>query len=209
MVFLITVIAYAAIITGAILHPSENNLATWIIWMMLSSTFLYAQIKEGHAGWQMALGYLIGNVAMLFIAWFVGDYTFNLGPAESIALFGFIGAVVVWTIIGITTKKWDSRLLYFGSVLADLASFYPMWKQYITAHEAISTVGLIGWIGFFIGAFVNAVWVEHCVYKFMLSPSAYRETYGVKKRALRIVEESLLSLEVLFSVGSTLTLIVI
>lgn len=208
VVFAITILAYVTVIAGAITHPSENNLATWIIWFFLASAFLYAQVKEGHSGWHMPLAWVVGNMFLVTISLVTGGYTFNLGPTESIALFGFTGAIAIWTAVGITTRTWSPRLLYWGAILADLASFYPLWKQYLGPHEPISTLGLFGWMCFFVGALINIVFVERCFHKLRIPQEQFLREYKKEKRPLVILEESLLSIEVMLSVGFTLLIMI-
>ncbi len=204
VVFAITLSAYVALLGGAIFHPSENNFATWVIWVFLATTFTWSQAKEGHTGWLMPLAYCIGNVFLVALMLVVGGATWNLGEAEAIILFGMTGAFVVWFVRGVTTKKWGTRILYWGSVGADFISFYPTWKQFLGTHPSVSLWTIAGWCCFFVAALGNLIYVERCLYRLALPADEYKTKYDKEKRVSEILEGSLLSIEVLVSVGATL-----
>ncbi|MDD5251263.1 MAG: hypothetical protein PHT12_01345 [Patescibacteria group bacterium] len=195
LVFVFSVGAYAPLAVGGWQHPREINVAAFAIWAFLAATFLYASKTQGFAGWRLPFGWLIGNVAMVILGLVRGGYTFNLGPAEYVALYGFTGTVGLWVLIGQLTGRWDARVLYLGSIASDIASFYPQIKQYVLPHEPPTTWMLVGWLMFLIGAAVNLLAVERFVAKLMAGASGYQARYGVRKKVASIFEESALSLE--------------
>lgn len=184
-VFLGAIGGYVPMVIGGWQHPADINVASYALWFVLSSTFLYSIIAQRQPGWRLPLGWIVGNVAMIVLGLARGGYTFNLGPAESIALFGLVLVIGTWAAVGTVTKRWNARILYLGSVAVDIVSFYPQLKQYLLPHDPPSGWTLIGWCLFFAGAALNLFAVERFVHKLVQK----------KQKALLTLEQSALSLE--------------
>jgi hypothetical protein len=144
-VFLLSAGAYIPLAIGGWQHPEEINVASYSLWLILASMLLYSSRAQGFAGWRMPLGFLIGNASMLLLAFAIGGYTFNLGKAETIILYGIISMVVCATIRFTQGHAGDiPRILFLGGVAADVLSFYPQLKQYLGPHDAPTSWMLIG-----------------------------------------------------------------
>lgn len=195
IVFILGLVAYVPIAIGGWQHPSEVNLASYSIWLIISAILLYSSLSQGFAGWRMPLGFCLGNGAFLILGLTRGGYTFNLGAAETVALYGVITALSVWVAIGTITKKWQPRILFLGGVTADILSFYPQLKQYLLPHEPPTTLMISGWAIWILLAFINVFLVEGFLKKIMTPRTTYEQRYGKPKRLLLIIEESAFSLE--------------
>lgn len=206
IVFFISAGAYVPLAVGGWYHPSEINMAAYGIWMVLAGMFLYSSWKQEFAGVRMPLGFFVGNVLMLVFGFWVGGYTFNLGPAETMALYGVVGTLSLWTTIGALTSRWSSRLLYWGAIVADLLSFYPQWKQYLLPHDYPTTWMLVGWCCWIGGAAINVVFVEKLFKKLLMPEEEYEREYEKMKKPLLIWEESAFSLENCFFMTVTVFL---
>ena len=185
VVFFFSAGAYVPLAIGGWQHPEEINVASYSLWLILASILLYSSRAQDFAGWRMPLGFVLGNGSMLVLALCLGEYTFNLGPAETIVLYGLITTISIWVAVGQTTGKWDPRILFLGGVAADILSFYPQLKQYLEPHDAPTSWMLLGWGMWIIGAFVNVALVERMVQKLR----------NKSKHPLLILEESAFSLE--------------
>lgn len=195
VVFFLCAGAYLPLALGGWTHPSEINVAAYSLWLILSAMLLYSSRSQGFAGWKMPLGFFIGNFSMLTLAGVRGGYTFNLGPAETMVLYGIIVTLSTWVAVGQMTGKWDSRILFIGGVAADVLSFYPQLKQYLEPHESPTELMFLGWGMWILGAIINVVFVEKLFSKLREDKVVYQQLYGKKKRLMGIVEESLFSLE--------------
>ena len=193
--FVLSVGGYGALMIGGYEHPEEINILSFGLWLVLSVLILYSMRSEGFSGWRMPLGWLLGNAIMLVMAFVIGGYTFNLGDREAIGLVGLVTTLAVWVTVGTATRRWNPRILYLGSVMADALAFYPVMKQYILPHAPMTAWGIVGWVMFFLGAVINAFIVERFVFKLLMHPVEYTGRFQEEKRMLRIVEGSLLSLE--------------
>jgi len=196
IVFVICVGAYVPIVIGGIRHHGEINMAGWVLWAIISCMMLYSSHSEGFVGWRLALGFLVGNISMIILGLSVGGYTFNLGPAEMIGLYGIVTVLSFWVAVGTITKKWSNHILVVGTVATDLLSFYPQLKQYLLPHESPTALMLVGWSLFALGTFVNFVFVEQLFVKLTADEMTYRKLFERKnKNLLSIFEESAYSIE--------------
>jgi hypothetical protein len=195
VVLLLSAGAYIPLAIGGYSHPTEINVASYSLWMIISGMFLYSSHSQGFAGWRMPLGFFIGNGSLLTLGLAHGGYTFNLGPAETIALYGIIGTISVWAAVGLTTKKWKPRILFLGGIIIDVLSFYPQLKQYLLPHESPTTWMILGWSLWVLGAFINIVLVEKLFKKLTMTKTMYEKSYGKTKKPLLVLEESAFSVE--------------
>ncbi|MES2203384.1 MAG: hypothetical protein V4474_03630 [Patescibacteria group bacterium] len=140
-VFLITVGGNLPLAVGGWSHPSEINTASYSIWLIIASMLVYSSRAQG-ASVRLPLGFVVGNVSMLVLAYIRGGSTFNLGAAESLALYGVIGTLCIWLGHGASTGRWSPKLMFYGAVFADVLSFYPQAKQYIEPHEPMTWLGI-------------------------------------------------------------------
>ncbi len=195
IVLLLSAGAYIPLAIGGWHHPTEINTASYSLWLIISGMLLYSSHSQGFAGWRMPLGFFIGNGSLLTIGLSLGGYTFNLGPAETIALYGIIGTLSVWMTVGLTTKKWKPRILFLGGIAADVLSFYPQLKQYLLPHEPPTTWMILGWSLWVLGAFINIVLVEKLFKKITLTKTMNEKPHERTKKTLLILEESAYSVE--------------
>lgn len=185
VVFAFSAGAYIPLAIGGWQHPEEINVASYSLWLILASMLLYSSRAQDFAGWRMPLGFVLGNGSMLVLAFALGEYTFNLGTAETIVLYGLIATISAWVAVGQTTGKWNPRILFLGSVAADILSFYPQLKQYLEPHDEPTYWMLFGWSLWIVGAFINVALVERMCQKL----------YTRAKHPLLVLEESAFSLE--------------
>lgn len=179
--------AYLPLAIGGWFHPEEINVAAYSLWLMLSWMLLYSSFKQDFSGWSLPLGFVCGNTFMLGMAFRFGGYTFNLGPAEVIILYGLVGTVVVWVTVGKTTGRWNPRILFLGGVTADIISFYPQVKQYLGVQEAPTYWMILGWVMWIAGAAINVIFVERFFHKARLAKTM--------REKLAVLEESAFSIE--------------
>ncbi len=132
---------------------------------------------------------------MLILGIWIGGYTFNLGAGETIALYGIVGTISVWTVVGQTTGKWSPRILYLGGILAEAFSYYPQWKQYLLPHDPPTRWMLYGWCISMVGVGINILLVERLLNKLLMAKGNYQIHYSKPKSLLSILEESAFSLE--------------
>ncbi|MEK9180266.1 MAG: hypothetical protein AAB897_02545 [Patescibacteria group bacterium] len=194
-VFAISVGAYIPLAIGGWLHQKELNIACYSIWLILALMMVFGSFKQGFAGWRMPLGWTLGNGSLVIFSLAIGGYTFNLGPAETIVIYGIIGTLALFVAVGTMTKKWNPRILLLGSIAADVLSFYPQMKQYLQPHEPATWLMISGWWLFLLAALANAFFVEEFAKKLLMGEAEYVIAYGRAKNTCRIIEESLLSLE--------------
>lgn len=199
LVFFLGAGAYVPIMIGGWQHPAEINLATYSLWFILCSLIAYSSWKRRYAGWFMPLGWVFGQGMIITTAFLRGGYTFNLGQEEIIVFYGIIITLSLWGTLGQLTGKWDPRILYLGSILADMLSFYPQIKQYLLPHEPATIWLTLGWSIFIIDILVNLLLVEHLPEKLLASRAKPKEI-------LHILEHSLLSIENLFFLTLSLVL---
>jgi hypothetical protein len=195
LVFGVGLGAYIPLIIGGWQHPSETNIACFIIWIMLAGMFSYSAYVQKYDGWRINLAFLFGNITVVVIALMRGGYTFNLGPSEMISLYGIVGTLCLWVVIGVTTKKWSADVLYLGGIIADILSFYPILKQYLERHERATTLGVIAWSMFGIAAFLNFTCVEQLFRRLRLNRPAYAIMFQEEKSLIKIFKNSAFSLE--------------
>lgn len=195
VVFIFGVCANVPIAIGGWQHPIEINMASYSIWLIISGMLLYSSHSQGFAGWRMPLGFFFGNSSLLVLGFIRGGYTFNLGFAEIIALYGVIGTLSLWVAVGTVTKRWSPRILFLGGVTADILSFYPQLKQYLLPHEPPTNLMISGWCLWILMAFINIFLVEEFFKKLTMTKMVYERLYEKSKNALLIIEESIFSLE--------------
>lgn len=195
IVFVITLGAYVPLIIGGWIHPVETNVACFSIWIVLSLMLSYSAWVQEYPGWKMNLGFLLGNIVTVVAALIRGGYTFNLGPQETIGLYGIVCVMCTWLAIGAKTRKWNPDILYLGGILVDVISFYPVLKQYLMAHERATTLGIAAWTMFGIAAFANFTFVELLFVRLRLDPLSYGMRFEEKKSVAKILKASAFSLE--------------
>lgn len=208
IVFVVSAGAYLPIMWGGWHHPREINVASFSIWLIISSLLLYSTRDQGFAGWRLALAFFLGNGSLVVEGLLRGGYTFNLGPAEVVALYGVIMTLSIWVAVGTITKKWQPRILYLGGVSADILSFYPQLKQYLLPHESPTPWMIIGWCMFIASTAINVIMVEEMFKKLFMHASEYAAKYEKPKRPLLILEESIFSLENCLFVAITVVVMV-
>jgi hypothetical protein len=206
VVFMLGAGGYIPLIIGGIQHPAEINVATYSLWLILCSMIAYSSWKQKFAGWFMPFGWVIGQAGIIMTALYIGGYTFNLGTEEMIVFYGIIITISLWGIIGQQTGKWNPRILFLGSVFADILSFYPQIKQYLLPHDSPTIWLVIGWSMFIADTIVNLIFVEKLPQKLTTPKERYEIKYGEEKQTLRLLESSLLSLENMILVSATLAL---
>ncbi len=185
--------AYAPLIVGGWKHPYEMNIACFGLWVILAASTTWSSRIQGFAGWRMLLAFLVGNATVVVIALCRGGYTFNLGPSETIVLYGMSITIGAWVIVGATTKRWEPRILYLGGIAADVISFYPQMKQYLLPHEHPTHWMIFAWTMFGLGAFMNMILVEELPKKLRMDATAYGIRYDKSKNTWQILEESAFS----------------
>jgi len=196
LVFFFSFGAYVPLAIGGWQHPEELNIATYGAWTILTLTLTYAAIIQKYEGWILTFGFFFGNLAMVLLSLGRGGYTFNLGPAEYIVLYGFISTIFVATVMWFLGHKGDvPRVLYVGSVVADIASFYPQIKQYLVPHSAPTFWIFIGYAMFLIGVTLTIVLVEQLPNKLRMDEKQYAKVHQKPKKILLILEESFFSIE--------------
>jgi len=135
---------YIPILIGGFIQPSEVNLATYELWTIIVSLMLYSSIQQKQE-WILPFAWAIGNISTIVILFaFPRKWMFNLGDAESVALYGIVIVVGTWATVGGITKHWNPRILFLGSVAVDVASFYPVIKQYLLPHALPTEFLLLG-----------------------------------------------------------------
>ena len=206
LVFVLGAGGFIPLIIGGIHHPSEINIATYSLWFILCSMIAYSSWKQHFAGWFMPLGWVVGEMGIIVSALYIGGYTFNLGQEETAIFYGIIATLSAWIIIGQQTGKWNPRILFLGSVIADILSFYPQIKQYLMPHEAVTVWFIIGWVMFIAGLIINIIFVEKLPQKLAIGKEAYRIKYDEEKNILRLLESSLLGLESIILLSGTIWL---
>ena len=185
IVFILSAGAYIPLAIGGWDHPAEINVASYCLWLILSGMLLYSSYSQGFSGWRLPLGYLIGNLSMIILGIVTGGYTFNVGPVESVVLFGLIITVFILTVVGKLTGKFNSRIIFIGAISADVVSFYPQIKQYLMPHDFPTNWMLVGWGMWIAGVAVNIILVERLFKKLCKSEG----------QSWKIIEESLFSIE--------------
>lgn len=206
IVFILGAGGYVPLIVGGIQHPSEINIATYSLWIILCSMIAYSSWKQKFAGWFMPFVWVIGQAGVIATALYIGGYTFNLGVEEVIVFYGIIATISVWVVVGQQAGKWNPRILFLGSIFADVLSFYPQIKQYLLPHDAPTVWLVIGWSMFIADTLVNLIFVEHFPQKLSTPKDQYEVKYGEPKQTLHLFESSLLSIENMILVSVTLAL---
>lgn len=188
--FLLNGGAYVPLAIGAIIHPAELNLPSYLLWLILTATMLYAQRKAKDPGWSMTLAFMLGNGVMVSLAPFSPGYTFDIGLREGIGIFGIAGTVLIYALCGGTNKARNPRILYRGMIAVDISAYYPFLKQYLGSHEPATWWFILGCALFLMGAITNLVKVENFFMKFRAATS--------RKEKLEVLETSLFSMEIVF-----------
>ena len=184
---------YIPILIGGFIQPSEVNLATYELWTIIVLLMLYSSIQQKQE-WILPFAWAIGNISTIVILFaFPRKWMFNLGDAESVALYGIVIVVGTWATVGGITKHWNPRILFLGSVAVDVASFYPVIKQYLLPHALPTEFLLLGWTMFILGAFINLVFVDEFIGKVIRK----------EENLWSLVEKSALSLENIFFLSLT------
>jgi hypothetical protein len=181
----ISVAGYIPVAIGGVKHPIEINVASYLIWFVLTAVVSYSGYKQRHPGWKMTLGWGAGNLTMVIIGLSIGGYSFNLGTAELLAIYGLAITFVVWSAVGAIKRLWSPRILFIGSVAADIISYYPQLKQYFEPHEHPTAWMVSGWLMWWTGSFANILLVERLPQKIWIKP----------QKILVFVEQSAISLE--------------
>jgi len=203
--FVFSVGGYIPLAIGVYRHPVELNIATFSLWAILSALMTYSAVKMKFPGWRMQFGWLIGNIGMLCVAAHLQRFTFNLDPAETIALYGIIITVGVWLTVGKVTGKLNDHILFIGVVATDVLSYYPQFKQYLLPHESPTIWLMCGWAMFFLGAICNIVWVDEMFKKLFTPRQVYPARFGGnEKNVLAIFESSAISFENAILIATTI-----
>lgn len=195
LVFTLSLGAYVPLSIGGWQHPAETNIACFSLWTVLAGTLTYSSWVQKYEGWRINLAFLIGNIIVTGLALIRGGYTFNIGPSETIILYGFGLVVSLWAAIGATTKRWNPDILYIGTIAVDVISFCPIMKQYLLPHEPASAWCVVAWIMFSTGAFINFTFVERLFTKLRADHLTYGMMFEEKKSYGKIFKVSAFSLE--------------
>ncbi len=185
IIFALGIGGYVSIGIGGWLHPVELNMATYSLWAMLSVTLFFSMYLQKHEGWYMPLSWIFGNVFLVVLAAFLPESTFNLGQSEAIVLYGLVTVIGTWVVVGQVTKRWNHRILFWGSIITDVLSFYPQLKQYLLPHEPPTLWLLMGWACFLLSVSCNLFLLGRLFFK--LRPT--------DEKRLSLAEESALSIE--------------
>jgi hypothetical protein len=196
VVLVVTVGGYVPLVIGGLHHHSEINLAAYSLWAIAMAMAFGSAFYMKYDTWRLALGFFIGNVTMIILGLSVGGYTFNLGKSETLSLYTIVAALSIWGAIGTVTKKWNNRLLLFGAIASDVISFYPQLMQYLKPHERPTSMLLVGWTFWALGAAISFIFVEKFFTKLMMSKEEYMRTFDKpSKNIASILEESAFSFE--------------
>lgn len=195
-VFFISVGAYIPLLVGGWKHPIEINVATYSLFAIITAIMFCSAKIQGFPGWRLPLGWCIGNILMLVLAFaFLKGWTFNLGLQESIIMYGLAIVFGAWVATAQIQSKWNPRILFLGAILVDIASFYPLAKQYFLPHESPTVWMLAGWFLAMMGPIVSMIFVEKVIAKLVTKKEQYKEFYQKEKNIPRIFEESGASIE--------------
>jgi hypothetical protein len=196
LVFLVSCGAYVPLVIGGHQHPEELNLATYLAWTALTAMLSYSAWVQKFEGWSLQLGFFVGNSTMALLGLCQGGYTFNLGPGESVVLYGLIGTVAFATIRWFQGHTEDAPpIIYRGAVLSDILSFWPAVKQYLGENDPPSDLTLLGFIMFLCGIVLSIIFVEKPLQKFFTDPEVFKTEYGKGKTVLSVFEPSFFSIE--------------
>jgi hypothetical protein len=177
-VFCISVGAYMPLLVGGWKHPIEINVVTYSLFAIVTAMMFCSAKIQGFAGWRLPLGWCIGNIFMLGMAFvFLKGWTFNLGLQESIVMYGLAVVFGAWIAAAQIQNKWNPRILFLGAILIDIASFYPLAKQYFLPHESPTTWMLAGWFLAMMGPIVSMIFVEKIITKLTTKKELYKEIY--------------------------------
>jgi len=160
VVFLLSLGAYAPLAYGALIHPEELNIATYSVWSIIAIMITYAKVAQRESGWELPAGFILGNIGMIGLAFWMDEYTFNLGPAETVVFYGIVTTLATWAAIGQVKKTWDPRIIFWGGILSDVASFYPQVKQYLLPHDDPTIWLFMGWIMWILAVLISLLKVE-------------------------------------------------
>jgi len=195
-VFFISIGAYVPLLIGGWKHPVEINIPTYSLFAIITAMMFFSAKAQGFTGWRLPLGWFIGNISMIGIAFiFLKGWTFNLGPQEIIILYGLAVVFGAWITLAQIQNKWNPRILFLGAILIDIASFYPLVKQYLLPHEPPTAWMLAGWFLAMVGPVISMIFVEKIIAKLYTKKEKYREFYQKEKNIVGIFEESGASME--------------
>jgi hypothetical protein len=153
-------LAYVSIAIGGYYHRSELNITSYSIWLILSAMMAYPSKKQKLPSYYMVMVWAIGNASLVVFSLLIGGYTYNLDAGGTIAFYGIISTFAVWGAVAAVTKKFNSRILFYGVILTDVASFYPQLKQYFQPHEPATPWMYAGWICWIVAAAIQLVHVD-------------------------------------------------
>ena len=165
-------------------HPEESNMASFMLWLIISTAYLFSSWKL-KLPLSLGVAFIIGNILLISCALLRGGYTFNLGPAEYIALFSVIIGITCWAAYGTIRKKWDARLLLLGTIAADVLSFYPQNKQYFGPNEAPSYLLFLG----------MGTWVFSMAFNIVFIDKFFQNMFDGKEKRWSILLNSTVSIE--------------
>lgn len=206
VVFVLSLSAYIPVLIGGWKHPVDSNVACFSLWIILSLVLCYSAKVQGFAGWKLQFAFFFGNIVVVLLALIRGGYTFNLGISEMIVLYGMILVISIWVLVGYWTKKWNPRILYLGTILVDITSFYPVLKQYLQPHDRPTTWMIVGWSMYALAALINVIFAERFIHKLRMDYLTYGINYDKRKGCLQILEESAFSIENFFLILITIVL---
>jgi len=196
LVFFISCGAYVPLAIGGSQHPEEINLATYTAWAGLTAMLSYAAWVQQYPGWSLQFGFFFGNTIMVLLGLSIGGYTFNLGPAESVVLYGLILTVAVATFRWHQGHKEDTpRIVYLGAILSDILSFWPAIKQYLGPHDPVSTLTLTGFCMFFVGVVTSLILVDRPRRMYRMDPIAFKQETGKEKTLYNVFAPSFFAIE--------------
>lgn len=173
VVFMIFITATICFIIGGINRPEEINIYSWSSWLLLSILFLWSCKAQGFANWRMPLAFVIANIAILILAFYQGGYTTNLTTAEVTVFFCVLTTLSVWIYVGKTKNIWSPRIIFWGSIISDLATYYPQTKQYWGPNPIPGRWTMIGW-AFALTAYTIQIFLVDKVIDHLKSTSGLR-----------------------------------
>ena len=192
----VPVCGFVPLVIGGIHHHSEVNLAAYSLWTIAMAMAFGSAFYMRYDTWRLALGFLIGDAAMIILGLSVGGYTFNLGKSETLSLYTIVAALSIWGAVGTITRKWNNRLLLFGAIASDVVSFYPQLMQYLKPHERPTSMLLVGFALWALGAVISFIFVEKFFTKLTMSKEEYMRTFNKPSKSIAsILEESAFSFE--------------
>jgi len=212
VIFCLIMLAYIPLGIGARKSPSDFNMPSYLIWIILSAQFAYSVGKSGFSAWRVPLAYGSGNIIfVLFMLW-RGGYTMNLGKSEWGMLLGSVASLVVWAFLydrqSEEKQKQAAKWMFRGILAVDILSFYPMGKQLWLEHPPISHWTLSGW-SICLLVLLLSLFLEDCFpQKILTGKNKYQARFGDKKHTPTILEGSAFTLEQIAFIAGMLWLMV-